>query len=93
MFESTKQTRIELRQKLRQGRFLFPPFPGTYSFTTIRLVLLGSKLGAVAIVAVASELLFSGNPLGLLLVIPGVLVFILPRHVQMVEETPSTGTA
>lgn len=89
-----KETRNAMRARLRQGRFLFPPFKGTYSFGTIRAVLLGCKLGGVALVTVASERLFTAvgtrgpadAALGLLFLNLGLFVFILPRKVQMVGE-------
>lgn len=88
-----KETRNAMRERLRRGRFLFPPFKGTYSFGTIRAVLLGCKLGGVALVTVASERLFtavgSRGPadivLGLLFLNLGLFVFVLPRKVAMVE--------
>ncbi len=89
-----REARNAMRARLRQGRFLFPPFKGTYSFGTIRAVLLGCKLGGVALVTVASERLFaavgtralSDVVLGLLFLNLGLFVFLLPRKVSMVEE-------
>lgn len=91
-----KEARNAMRARLRQGRFLFPPFKGTYSFGTIRAVLLGCKLGGVLLVTVASERLYvaagsravADAALGLLFLNLGIFVFALPRKVQMVEEEP-----
>ncbi|MEM3086148.1 MAG: hypothetical protein QXO51_03040 [Halobacteria archaeon] len=89
-----REARNAMRARLRQGRFLFPPFKGTYSFGTIRAVLLGCKLGGVALVMVASERLFAAlrthslvdAGLGLLFLNAGLFVFVLPRKVEMIEE-------
>lgn len=93
-----REARNAMRARLRQGRFLFPPFRGTYSFGTVRAVLLGCKLGGVALVTVASERLFSAvgtrtaadAALGLLFLNLGLLVFVLPRKVQLIEEPGAT---
>lgn len=89
-----REARNAMRERLRQGRFLFPPFKGTYSFGTIRAVLLGCKLGGVALTMVASERLFTALGggglgdflLGLAFLNLGLFVFVLPRKVQMVDE-------